>query len=76
MEYKTARQKSSSSLKNRLMKLLVDEVIEQMKLEIDMNDWTAIESLLFNVSAELLEEYLPQYIGLGPKKEQQEEHDG
>jgi len=58
MEYKTARQ------------LLVDEVIEQMKLEIDMNDWTAIEGLLSNVSNELLEEYLPQYIRLGPKKEQ------
>ena len=39
---------------------LVDEVIEEMKRDVEMNDWTAIEGLLSNVSNELLKGFLPK----------------
>ena len=39
---------------------LVDEVIEEMKRDVEMNDWTVIEGLLSNVSNELLKGFLPE----------------
>jgi len=39
---------------------LVDAVIEEMKWDIANNDWTAIDSLLYNVDPALLKGFLPE----------------
>ena len=40
--------------------MLMDQVIEQMKLDIADGDWTAIVELLNNIPSEVLETYLPE----------------
>ena len=39
---------------------LVDAVIEEIKRDINDNDWTAINALLFNVDATTLQGFLPE----------------
>ena len=41
-------------------KVLVNAVIEEMKIDIQNGDWSAIEELLHNVSEESLINYLPK----------------
>ena len=45
---------------NRPSQKLVDAVIEEMKRDIANNDWTAIDSLLYNVDPALLKGFLPE----------------
>ena len=39
---------------------LIDAAIEQMKVDMTANDWTAIEGLLYGVAFEKLKSYLPE----------------
>jgi hypothetical protein len=41
-------------------KVVVNAVIEEMKIDIKNGDWSAIEELLHNVSEESLINYLPK----------------
>jgi len=41
-------------------KVVVNAVIEEMKIDIQNGDWSAIEELLHNVSEESLINYLPK----------------
>ena len=41
-------------------KVIVNAVIEEMKIDIQNGDWSAIEELLHNVSEESLINYLPK----------------
>ena len=39
---------------------LIDQVIEEMKLQIAENDWTVVEELLSFVPVEFLKGFLPE----------------
>jgi hypothetical protein len=39
---------------------LIDAAIEQMKVDMAANDWTAIEGLLYGVAFEKLKSYIPE----------------
>ena len=41
-------------------KVVVNAVIEEMKIDIQNGDWSAIEELLHNISEESLINYLPK----------------
>ena len=41
---------------------LIDQVIEEMKLQIAENDWTVVEELLSFVPVEFLKGFLPEEI--------------
>lgn len=41
-------------------KVVVNAVIEEMKIDIKNGDWSAIEELLHNISEESLINYLPK----------------
>ena len=42
---------------------LIDAVIEQMKLDIEAKDWTAIAELLASAPEDALKAYLPEFAG-------------
>jgi len=61
----TTRKKSTTTTKRRQSKTkpsqeLVDKVLEQMKLDFEMEDLTSIEELLFFCPKKNLESYLPE----------------
>ena len=41
---------------------IIDQVIEEMKLQIAENDWTVVEELLSFVPVEFLKGFLPEEI--------------
>ena len=42
---------------------LIDAVIEQMKLDIETQDWTAIAEMLARTPEDALKAYLPEFAG-------------
>ena len=67
-EYRDAK-RISDSVNEAVDKELMDEVIVQIKRDLDMGDQTAIEELLMSVPEDNLRGFLSDYGGTNPKEE-------